>query len=243
MITSYDDPVSTYYEDLSQGADITLRDLLNHRSGLVDFPERVDITQHYSPEQLVELIDTEPLMFAPGSQFNYANINYVLLGLIIERLSGQDYYQYLEQHIFQALGMTFTEVSRSHISGDNYARGYQAGNTEAEYHDMSIPFSAGALTSNLQDLERFADTFIQAGLLTEQNLETIFNQGEYGFGWSVGQDQGQKVYFHSGKIAGFSSMIIIAPESDGLIIALSNEASFHDEMGPLMSELVKHEFK
>ena len=243
LITSYDDRLSDYVSGFSENDNITLRHLLNHQSGLQDYVEFTDNNKAYTPEQLIELIKNKPLNFTPGTQFQYANINYALLGYIIEQLSGLTYHDYLESNIFQPLGMTNTKKGANVITGVEYAQGYQDNFEQASYQNMSIPYAAGSLSSNLADMELWVNSFEDLTLISQADAEQIFNQGSYGFGWSVGKDGELKVISHSGGISGFASIIVIAPEVDGLVIALGNNEDFFSKLGPMVSSIISHEFK
>ena len=157
-LLGYDDLLSSYMPDYPEGDKITIRHLLSHQSGLDDYLKHVDEEESYTPQELLLLIKDRPLLFEPGNGFFYSNTNYVLLGCIIESISGYDYASYVEIMVAKPLGMFNTEYGSNIITGQKYAKGYvnSSQNELANYHDLSIPYAAGALSSNLDDMEIWA---------------------------------------------------------------------------------------
>jgi CubicO group peptidase (beta-lactamase class C family) len=236
LISSYDDPIADYLPDLPRGDEITIRHLLTHRSGIPDFLRQVDQDESYTPAQLVGLFAPRDLEFAPGSDFSYSNSNYVMLGYLIEALTGMSYEQYLQVNVLGPLGMINTEYGASTIAGVDYARGYlrQNQNDTARFVDMSIPYAAGALSSTLGDLEIWARSFMERTLVPANEYDAIFVEGEYGFAWVQGQVEGKTVYWHDGAINGFSAIVAMFPDDGGLVIALSNV----QDQGELLQRIV-----
>ncbi|HHL43065.1 MAG TPA: class A beta-lactamase-related serine hydrolase, partial [Hellea balneolensis] len=164
------------------------------------------------------------LEFTPGSKFEYSNTNYVILGILIEKLSGQSYYDYTQSHILNPLGLSATEAGKSTITGEDYAKGYEysSQSKEAEYIDMSIAYSAGVLSSNISDLEDWAASFINLSLISQQEYDEIFATETYGYGWLTKPIDGRNMFWHTGGINGFESVIMVLPDVNGVIIMLSN---------------------
>jgi len=244
LITSYDDTIDRYLPDYPDGDTISLRHLLTHRSGIPEYLSLVDAGVTYTPEELIELFEGAPLDAEPGEQFNYSNSNYTLLGYLIEQLSGMSYENYLHTALFSVLGITNTEYGNSNITGVNYALGYRNTNQNqtASFIDMSIPFSAGALSSTLSDLTVWAESFSANILSSAEDNEEIFSEGEYGFGWVVTTISGKRAYTHSGSINGFNAIISLFPEENGLIIALSNADGTKAALNRIVNVVAANEF-
>lgn len=243
VIVSYDGPIANYLPAYPDKDEITIRHVLNHRSGIPEYLASVDPRQSYTPSEQVDLFKNLDLYFGPGQAFNYSNSNYVLLGYLIEVLTGTDYASYLDVNILSVLGMVNTEYGESIIEGAHYAKGYAdfSQQQSASYLDMSIPYSAGALSSNINDLEIWAESFLNSSLLSEQDIRDIFSEGEYGFGWIIKQLDGKLVYTHSGGISGFSSIIAIFPQEEAFIVALSNVEGEHEKLNRIVSTIAKNE--
>ncbi len=154
-------PISTYLPDYPKetGDMITIHHLLTHTSGIPDFTSFAGYSEmmddHYNPEELVQLFADSPLEFTPGKRFQYSNSGYVLLGFIIEKITAKTYEDVLQEKIFTPLGMTNSGVDHNDTKLRNAAKPYQRLGIEfqdATYIDMSIPFSAGAIYSTVEDL-------------------------------------------------------------------------------------------
>jgi CubicO group peptidase (beta-lactamase class C family) len=165
------------------------------------------------------------------------------LGYLIETLSGHGYENYLQINVLSPLGMINTEYGSSIIEGTGYAMGYTNTSQEqkADFHDMSIPYSAGALSSNIGDLEIWAESFAAGTLVSDQENQEIFMEGDHEFGWFVGEFAGKTAYSYYGGINGFSSFIAIFPEEKGLIIALSNVEGEQPKLNSIVTTITKNE--
>lgn len=244
LIASYDDPLSDYLPDFPNGNIITIRHLLNHRSGLPDYVSLVDTQQPHTPVELVAAFSNKPLDFEPGTQFRYSNSNYTLLGYLIQQISGIEYFDFISSNILMPLGMHNTEYGNSELTGDDYALGYTDGQqlTLSNYVDMSVPFAAGALSSSIKDFELWGESFEALTLVADSDLQDIFSDGDYGFGWIVTQVSGKRAYVHTGGIEGFATLVLIFPDNQGLIVALSNTESAASAMHQIVDAIAENEF-
>lgn len=231
---SIDDPVSKFYADAPAAwSKITIKHLLSHTSGI---PSYTGIPDFFSkgtsklplkPEEIVKLTQDKPLEFEPGTKFAYDNTGYILLGVVIEKVSGQTYAAYVSQHIFQPLGMRNTGYD---VSGEILAKrasGYEPGKAgwrNADYLDMSLPYAAGSLYSTVDDLLIWNTALTDGKILTDASRKAAWteNLNHYGYGWSVGVQDGHERVSHSGGINGFATAMHRYPK-DGLVtIVLSN---------------------
>lgn len=229
---SIGDPISKYYTDAPPSwSKVTLKHLLTHTSGIPPYTglagfERIS-RQPQTPADLVKLVQDRPLDFEPGERFEYDNTGYVLLGYVIEKVSGQSYADYLRSHIFEPLGMADTGYDDGAAVLAGRAAGYaprDGGWINAPFVDMSTPFAAGALYSTIDDLliwDRALDT---DKLLTAASRQAMFaNYGHgYGFGWRVDRAWDQPRLGHGGAINGFSTAIQRYPDAHLTVVALGN---------------------
>jgi len=234
---SVDDPVSKYYTDAPPAwARITIRHLLNHRSGIPSYtglPGFFDREARLpkTPEELIKLTRDKPLEFEPGSRFAYDNSGYILLGYIVEKVSGERYADYLQKHIFGPLGMAhsgFDEtgpimVGRAH----GYDRGRDGAWRNAAFLDMSVPYAAGSLYSTVDDLLIWDQAIYAGRLLTPESLKAMFTDAgsHYGFGFVIDQKWGQDRIWHNGGINGFTASFQRYIKPHVTAIALANEAT------------------
>jgi D-alanyl-D-alanine carboxypeptidase len=231
---SVDDQVSKYYAKAPPSwKDITIKHLLTHRSGIpsyTDLPNffETGATVDLTPEEIVELTASMPLNFPPGSKFEYDNTGYVLLGYIIEKVTGGTYADYLQAHIFGPLGMKRSGYEVSTDILPNRAQGYGISDgtwVNADYLSMTLPHAAGSLYSTVDDLLVWEEAFFGAKVVSAASLEQMFTDygDNYGFGIGPNELEGHKTLRHSGGIPGFSTDMARFPDDGGLtVIVLSN---------------------
>jgi len=241
-LVQLDNPVSTYLPELNiPAADtITVRMLGNMTSGLMDYSvteEMIRIAASgeviFTPERLAYLCTIYPLNFAPGTDFEYCNTNYVLLGMIIEKLTGKTAKKNLEERIFEPLEMQNTSWPITRFLPSPYAHGYSRSFTTGTLDDFSFyqpswMDAAGILVSNIYDVKKYAGAFTRgelvsaAGFTEQTNYNLIANTAygpvQYGFGitnyWGwVG---------HSGATPGYCTAMYHNAEKGITIIVLTN---------------------
>jgi CubicO group peptidase (beta-lactamase class C family) len=237
-----DVPITTYLPTYpkEQGDQITLHHLMTHSSGIPNFTSFPDykkmIHNQHSPEQLVKIFAGLPLEFKPGEKFAYSNSGYVLLGYIIEKVSGKTYEQCLQERIFTPLKMTSSGLDHYEAVIEKRATGYdKSGSTlmTAGHIDMSIPFSAGALYSTVEDLYLWDQALQTDILLPAKTRELLFTKHMpdhgryYGYGWglqhiTLSSAAPVLVTEHSGGIEGFNTLISRIPADKNVAIFLNN---------------------
>jgi CubicO group peptidase (beta-lactamase class C family) len=241
---SVNDPISRYLPDLPEAWQaITVHQLLTHTSGIPNFTGDQRIKElnrtGATPKELVALVANKPLDFKPGTKWAYSNTGYVVLGMIVEKLSGQSYADFLSSNIFAPLGMTNSGYDRAADILKERASGYQIQDghiANANFIDMSIPFAAGGIYSTVEDMFRWNEALAQSGkLLSAVSLQQMFSQypealyhGQYyGYGVVISQQKfGKLAYYHGGGVEGFSSVIHRYPKERICIIVLSNLDSY-----------------
>lgn len=201
---------------------VTVRNLLTHTSGIPDYLPSITLAQFNAPippPDLLALVANRPLSFSPSSEYGYSNTNYVLLGLIIENLSGLSYGAYLEQRIFRPLSMSGSGYERDFTRVPNSATGYgyKTSSTTETIPTDEAAFSDGGLYSTVDDLLRFDQALVDHRLLTAALEDQMFipwggavasfpARSDIGLGWLLKRDgAGASVAFHGGQIPGFNA--------------------------------------
>jgi CubicO group peptidase (beta-lactamase class C family) len=236
-----EDPVSRHYPNApATWSNITIRHLLNHTSGIKSYTGLQNffgtIRKDYEPDELIGLVRDLPLEFEPGERWNYNNTGYYLLGLVIEKVSGQPYADFLGARIFKPLGMTTARVNHQFEIIANRATGYDNrsnGLWRAEFVSPTQPFSAGALIGTVLDLAKwdaalYTDKLLPTSVHEEMWTATKLNGGRttpYGFGWQLGDIRGHRFVAHGGGIHGFSTYILRLMEEKLTVIVLMNAGS------------------
>ena len=234
------DEITKYLPDFStQGESITVDQLLAHTSGIFSFTDipgywRGDLIRtDVSVAEMMELFADQPLQFLPGSQFSYSNSGYVLLGAIIERVSGKTYAEFMCSEIFEPLGLVDTRHGGAQLV-PRRASGYEIGPDEQVRNALPIsmthPYAAGALLSTVDDLGRWNTALFDGKLLSEEAIRAMttaaeLNDGsstEYGYGLYVRERDGFRVVSHSGGIHGFSTSAVWLPDERVYAVVLSN---------------------
>ena len=227
-----DDSIDNYINDYPNGKKIKIRYLLNHTSGIFDYTRtqkfRDMMGKKIQLEELIELFKDKELNFLPGEKYQYCNSNYVLLGYIIEQVSGLNYEQYLRENIFRPLNMKNTGYAYHHRIIEGRASGYvmnQVGSKMNMYHDdATFAHGAGALYSTTADLYKWDRALYTNKLLSESSKKKMFQvyKGNYGLGFKIGEIFGHKRYYHHGATMGYTGSIIRYIEDNTTIIVLSN---------------------
>ena len=232
------DPITKYIPDYpTNGKTITIHQLLNHTSGIKSYTSMGDLRsfarKDKSPKELIDYFKNEPMDFNPGEEFRYNNSGYILLGYIIEQITGDTYENYIEKNIFEKLGMSNSRYGSKKELIKNRAEGYnqnENGYVNSDYISMSIPYAAGSLMSTVDDMLKWQNALTNNTLIKATSLEkgingSTLNNGEhidYGYGLGALNFKGSKGYTHSGGIFGFSTNGIYLIDEDTYVIGLSN---------------------
>jgi len=225
------DSVTDYTSKYEDSRGITIFHLLTHSSGLAEYTASEGVgTRVKLPTTKKEIIESfwnKEFRFSPGEKFSYCNSNYVLLGHIIEKASGQSYENYIEENIFSPLGMKDSGYDHPEIVLENRGEGYVNIGGEilnASYIDTSFPNAAGALYSTVGDLHNWYLALTSGKVVNQKIWEeaTSAQVGNYGYGFMEGNLWGYRRIYHGGTVNGFKAMINIFPEPDLALIVLSN---------------------
>jgi CubicO group peptidase (beta-lactamase class C family) len=232
------DNINKFIPDYPEyGRSITIENLLTHTSGIKNLTEIKDLEVKKNPytlEELMNVFKNQPTDFPPGTKYLYSNSGYIMLGAIIEKVSGMTYEQYLSTNIFKPLKMNNSYYDNPAKIIKNRARGYvevsESEAINAEYLNTSFPYSAGALLMTVEDLFIWQKALLSNKLLkneTRQLAQTPYTlkdgtKTNYGFGWELSEIYGSKTIQHTGSITGFASMEMYLPDEDVFIVTLSN---------------------
>jgi len=251
---SIDDPISKYLPDVpTHGQTITIRRLLNHTSGIHNYTAepawRQTWGQQLSPRQIVAFVDHDSLDFKPGDRWSYSNTGYVLLGMIVEKVTGETYANYLQHDLFKPLGLTQTSYCPSRPNDPTFADGYAAGAGSAkpaEFLDMTHPHGAGALCSTVRDLVKWQRALMGGRVVNAQSYALMttpdtLNNGRpltYGFGLSAGKLGTHRQIGHNGGINGFTTASFYYPDDSVNVVVFSNADAGPDALAVNVSRAV-----
>ena len=233
---SLDAPLTKFFPDFPPyGKRITVRQLLNHTSGLLDYFDLIPAarTAPLKDRDVLNLLQKQDhTNFPPGSRFRYSNTGYVLLALIVEEASGSHFSEFLKKNIFEPLRMTRTRFyEREDRSDRNRAYGYSQRERGFERTDQSLSSSIlgdGSLYSSVEDLYKWDQALYTSRLVSFGMLKQAFTPGEgtgedaYGFGWFIDNYHGFRDIWHGGNTMGFTSSIYRFPDQRFTVIALTN---------------------
>jgi CubicO group peptidase (beta-lactamase class C family) len=233
------DAITTYLPDYpTHGRTITLTHLLNHTSGIKSYTSLDNfmsdiLKQAQSPRDLLAYFKDLPLEFEPGTHFQYNNSGYILLGLILEKITGISYEQCIQQLIFQPLHMNHSYYMHNETIIPHRASGYvktKESYRQADYLNMVIPYAAGALGSTVEDLIRWDAALFEGQLLDINAQERMYSPTqlgngrieEYGFGCGTTTYLGHRLIHHPGDIPGFRTFIARFIDDAAMIAVLAN---------------------
>jgi CubicO group peptidase (beta-lactamase class C family) len=227
-----EEPVKKYLPDAPAAWDkITVFHVLTHTAGIPNFTNFPDYASlrpfSITPEKLVAHFRDRALEFEPGERFNYSNSGYVLLGHLIEKISGESYEAFLQKNIFTPLGMKDSGYDSNSPVIARRAAGYSPGPNgpvNAGFIHMSVPHGAGALYSTTEDLLRWEQGLFGGKVLSAASLQKMTSpfKGNYAFGLQVNTVNGRKVIDHGGGIEGFNTHLAYYPEAKVTVAVLGN---------------------
>jgi CubicO group peptidase (beta-lactamase class C family) len=233
---SVDDNISKYLKDTPEAwRNVTIRHLLTHTSGIKSYTglNGFQLWRHLTQAQFIKAIGAQPMEFQPGDSWKYCNTGFNLLGYIIENVSGENYWDFLSERIFQPLGMHATTNRLPSLIIPNRAAGYEQTNQvwiNRDY-DLTDVFAAGAIASTVGDLAKW-NAALDSGerILDGNSKEQMWtpvklNDGKtknYGFGWFLEAVEGRRNIGHDGSTSGFSASIQRFPDDNLAVIILTN---------------------
>lgn len=236
---SLDDKVGKFIPDLTRANEVTIRQLLSHTSGYQDYwPQDYVMPMMLQPVTTAKILDMwarRPLDFEPGTKWQYSNTNYVIAGVIIEKVSGKPLLQFLKEKVFSPLGMTSVANTDEKKLGDTDPTGYMryalGPLRVAPKEGAGWLFAAGELAMTAEDLAKWNISIMDQKLLKpasyrEMEREAQLNNGlgtRYGLGVSLAMEAGHRAVSHGGEVSGFVSESIVFPDERVSVVALTNQ--------------------
>jgi CubicO group peptidase (beta-lactamase class C family) len=234
---SLDDKITKYFTDGPESWNkITVRHLLTHTSGMTDYPDDFDLRRDYTEDELFQRIKTIPLAFQPGEKWSYSNLAYVMLGVLIHKVTGKFYGDFLQERVFKPLGMSTARVISEADIVPNRAAGYRIADGQLKNQNWVSPSlnttADGALYLTVYDMAKWDAAFYTEKLLKRASLEAMWtpvklNDGKthpYGFGWALGEIGGHRLVEHGGSWQGFKSQISRYIDDKLTVVIFANQA-------------------
>ena len=228
------DPLAQYFpEGPGWWSGVTIREVLSHTAGFTDYPKDFDLRKDYSEAELLKMLEAIPPAYPPGTRWAYSNLGYVTLGILIHRVSGQYFGDFLQERVFKPLGMSTTRIMSEADIIPNRAAGYRLENGQIKNQEWVAPSANstadGSLYFTILDLAKwdaalYTEKVLKASSKREMWTVAALNDGKpnragYGFGWFVESQNGHRVVEHDGRWQGFSTQISRYLD-DGLTVAI-----------------------
>jgi CubicO group peptidase (beta-lactamase class C family) len=236
-----DAPVQKYVPSFpDKGAVITTRMLAGHLAGIRHYQgDEFNIQKHYANVlDGLKIFENDPLVSPPGTKFNYSSYGFNVLSAVVESASGETFLEYMQKHVFSAMGLAHTAADQNTQIVEQRSRFYEKekeGTLEnAPYVDNSYKWAGGGFLSTSEDLVRFGSTLLQPGFLKADSLKLLFASQKtksgvetgYGMGWGITKSpSGRVVYEHSGGSIGGTSQVILYPETHLVVALVTNLTS------------------
>ena len=232
-----DDPISKYFPGApASWSEVTIRELLSHTAGFTDYPAKFDFRRDYTEAQLLKIVEGIPLAFPPGTRWSYSNLGYLTLGVLIHRVTGKFYGDFLQERIFQPLGMSTTRIISEADIIPNRAAGYRLVKGQLKNQEWVSPTlnttADGALYFSILDLAKWDAALYTEKLLKRSSFDEMWtvaklkngqpNSGSYGFGWSILKINGHRVLDHGGSWQGFRTHISRYVDDKLTVVVLTN---------------------
>jgi CubicO group peptidase (beta-lactamase class C family) len=238
---SLDDKISKYFADAPESwKDITVRHLLTHTSGMGDYPPDMDLRRDYTEDEYFAIIRKAPLAYPTGAKWEYSNPGYVTLGILIRKVTGQFYGDFLAGRVFQPLGMTTARVISEADIVPNRAAGYRLVDGKLKNQEWVSPSTNttadGSLYLTILDLAKWDAALYTDKPLKQSSLAQMWapvklfdaTRKAYGFGWHTDVIHNRRILYHGGAWQGFKSFIVRFPDEKLTIIFFANSWETRD---------------
>jgi CubicO group peptidase (beta-lactamase class C family) len=234
-----DDPLTKYFKDAPPTwRPVTVRQLLSHTAGFTDYPKNFDMRRDRTEAEMLKIVEAIPLAYPPGTKFDYSNLGYLTLGILIHRVTGEFYGDFLEERIFKPLGMTTTRIISEADIVSNRAAGYRLVKGELKNQEWVAPSlnttADGSLYFSILDLAKWDAALNTEKLLKASSLKQMWtiaklndgspNPDNYGFGWFIDGIRGHRIIEHEGEWQGFATQISRYVDDKLTIVVLTNLA-------------------
>lgn len=232
-----DDPLTKFFKDAPKSwNDVTVRELLSHTAGFGDYPKNFDFRKDWTEKELLKLVEGIPRANPPGTKWEYSNLGYLTLGILIHKVTGEFYGNFLQQRIFRPLDMNSTRIISEADIVPNRAAGYRLVNGELKNQEWVAPMinttADGSLYFSTLDLAKWDAALYTEKLVRKSSLDQMWtvaklnngqpNKGNYGFGWFIDDRHGHRCIHHDGAWQGFQTAIDRYVDDQLTVVALSN---------------------
>jgi len=241
-LLSLSDDIKKYLPDFNTyGQKITIENLLTHTGGLVSMVDIKSFKEIDGKKESVIYDPDAPLLFKPGSAWSYSNTGYFLLGLIIQKVSGTSYEDFVRKNIFEPLNMTHTYFGTHEKILPELAGGYDpigsADFKPTAFYSWAEPYSVGGIISNVNDLMKWDEALYGEMIIKKQQLSKAFSNYKltsgrysgYGYGWAVSNFKGVTFIHHGGQIGGYLSYGVRIPSQHLYVVVLSNSTKVNPD--------------
>jgi CubicO group peptidase (beta-lactamase class C family) len=247
-----DDALAQYFP---QGPEwwnrVTVRELLSHTAGFTDYPKDFDFRKDYTEDQLLTIVEAIPPAYAPGTRWGYSNMGFLTLGILIHRVTGEFYGEFLQQRIFKPLNMSTARIINEADIIPNRSAGYRLVEGQLKNQEWVAPAlnttADGSLYFSILDLVKWDAALYTETLLKQSSLRQMWtvaplldgkpNSGHYGFGWFVQKRHGHRVVEHEGQWQGFETQISRYIDDGLTVVVLTNLGSAKPQ--PIADEVAK----
>ena len=236
---SLDDPLTRYFPDApASWNQVKVRHLLSHTGGFGDYPDKFDFRKDYSENELLKIVQDIPLAFEPGSKWSYSNLGYLTLGVLIHKVTGQFYGDFLQERIFRPLGMSTTRIINEADIIPNRSAGYELVKGQLKNQEWVSPTlnttADGSLYFSIVDLAKWDAALNERKLLKPSSYDVMWtpvklsdgnpNKDGYGFGWFIHDLHGHRLIEHAGAWQGFTTNISRYVDDNMTVVILTNLA-------------------
>jgi CubicO group peptidase (beta-lactamase class C family) len=244
-----DDSLTKYFQDAPPAwKQVTVRQLLSHTAGFTDYPKNFNFRRDRTEAEMLKIVEAIPLAYSPGTKFDYSNLGYLTLGILIHRVTGEFYGDFLQERIFRPLGMTTARIISESDIVANRAAGYRLLKGELKNQEWVAPSlnttADGSLYLSILDLAKWDAALNTEKLLKASSLQQMWtiarlkdgrpNPDNYGFGWFIDSIRGHRVIEHEGEWQGFATQISRYVDDKLSVVVLTNIA------GATPDELAHH---
>jgi D-alanyl-D-alanine carboxypeptidase len=232
---SLDEKIGRYLGDVPETwTNITVRHLLSHTSGMTDYPQDFDFRRDYTEDELFKRAKEIPVAFKPGEKWQYSNLGYLTLGVLIGKVTGKFYGEFLQERIFKPLGMTTARIINEAEIIPHRAGGYRLVQGQVRNQEWVSPTmnttADGSLYLTALDMIKWEEALSNGKLLKKSSYDEMWspiklNDGKthpYGFGWALRSVNGHRVIEHGGAWQGFKSHIARFPDRRLTVIVFAN---------------------
>ena len=234
-----DDPLTHYFPDApSSWKQVTVRQLLSHTAGFTDYPKDFDERKDYTEAGLLKIVESIPLAYPPGTSWSYSNMGYLTLGILIHKVTGEFYGDFLQQEIFRPLGMSTTRIIDEADIIPNRSAGYRLVHGQLKNQEWVSPSlnttADGSLYFSILDLAKWDAALYTEKLLKKSSLAQMWtvaplrneqpNSGHYGYGWFIESQEGHRLIEHEGEWQGFETQICRYVDDQLTVVVLTNLA-------------------